>query len=437
MSIRFRCDCGHAIKVPGAYAGKRVKCPKCGAALKVPAAAAPAPAFVEAPDSDVSLLAQQLEEMGMEAPPPPSTGPTRCVNCGKQLSAGARICITCGYDQQTGQGLTTSKAAVKGRVIAATNERPPWFSLFGIEFTTLKLLIFGIIVGGLLGVYFAILQPAKVSRTTYSALVKQHEGRLLHVVNVKLRELGPEESLILALNFAEPMFMLQVPPELDFTAIVSDQRTTLTVDSLSGSYDYRTGKLKLRIPNRMGGAKLEVTTDLPPDADPKLIVAATPPPAVKPAPSPGPGPTAAPGSDPANAPGPAAPPPPQIDNEPLPNATLWELGGDADGWVVNVQLTPWPARAGAPLRLVVSAGMSSLKNPYDGKLYYRLANEEASTAAWIELKQTQAPTEEIPAVFEGDVTLPPGRTFVQLKVQRSVDELPLELTDWSVIIDPG
>jgi len=36
MSIKFACDCGKAYKVPEKYSGKRIKCKKCGEAIRVP-----------------------------------------------------------------------------------------------------------------------------------------------------------------------------------------------------------------------------------------------------------------------------------------------------------------------------------------------------------------------------------------------------------------
>ena len=38
MPIRFRCKCGKIVKVEEQYAGRRAKCPNCGAQLVVPSA---------------------------------------------------------------------------------------------------------------------------------------------------------------------------------------------------------------------------------------------------------------------------------------------------------------------------------------------------------------------------------------------------------------
>src|SRR5262245_36679807 len=43
MTIALECDCGKAVKVSDALAGKRMKCPACGANLTVPAALPPPP----------------------------------------------------------------------------------------------------------------------------------------------------------------------------------------------------------------------------------------------------------------------------------------------------------------------------------------------------------------------------------------------------------
>ena len=40
MAIAFECGCGKAFRVGDGLAGKRTKCPSCGAALTVPARSA-------------------------------------------------------------------------------------------------------------------------------------------------------------------------------------------------------------------------------------------------------------------------------------------------------------------------------------------------------------------------------------------------------------
>lgn len=65
--IRFRCgQCGQKIGVPEAHAGKRGKCPKCGAVVTIPA---PAPAAVAAPQEPPI---DPLTELARQVQPQPS-----------------------------------------------------------------------------------------------------------------------------------------------------------------------------------------------------------------------------------------------------------------------------------------------------------------------------------------------------------------------------
>ena len=41
MPISFSCDCGKTLLAHEKYAGKRTKCPECGAILRIPDPAAP------------------------------------------------------------------------------------------------------------------------------------------------------------------------------------------------------------------------------------------------------------------------------------------------------------------------------------------------------------------------------------------------------------
>jgi len=76
--IRIACSCGAKIAAPAALAGKRVKCPKCGQAVQVPApeleidfAAEPEPA-PEQPPLPVSPRAGEARKRVPSAPPPPA-----------------------------------------------------------------------------------------------------------------------------------------------------------------------------------------------------------------------------------------------------------------------------------------------------------------------------------------------------------------------------
>jgi hypothetical protein len=56
MSISLDCDCGKAIKASDALAGKRIRCPACGATLAVPAALPPPPVAREVAGDDFEVL---------------------------------------------------------------------------------------------------------------------------------------------------------------------------------------------------------------------------------------------------------------------------------------------------------------------------------------------------------------------------------------------
>lgn len=81
MPIAFACECGKSFSVGDEHAGKRTKCPKCGAALTVPALAAPEmsdedKAFAALEDApDEPRPAQRPAPSYDPPPPPPARGP--------------------------------------------------------------------------------------------------------------------------------------------------------------------------------------------------------------------------------------------------------------------------------------------------------------------------------------------------------------------------
>lgn len=137
--IRFTCGCGARIAVPASVAGRKVRCPKCAAALRVPAAAAigDAPASADTLDAEELLGAlasgtplsrEQVSDSGDDGlyrlsqaeplpPPPPrepkehqiAAGPPKtCPSCRKQLPGSAKICVDCGVDLKTGRSVLTT-----------------------------------------------------------------------------------------------------------------------------------------------------------------------------------------------------------------------------------------------------------------------------------------------------------------------------------------
>ncbi|MDP1562583.1 MAG: hypothetical protein Q8M16_14490 [Pirellulaceae bacterium] len=119
MPIKVKCgSCSAAFSAKDTLAGKNVKCPKCGSGIRVPAASAPAnptPARTGATQTarggfagTVSgnlgdPLADLLDEVGVKAV---ATGAV-CPSCEAPVSQGAKICINCGLNFETGTFLQT------------------------------------------------------------------------------------------------------------------------------------------------------------------------------------------------------------------------------------------------------------------------------------------------------------------------------------------
>jgi uncharacterized Zn finger protein (UPF0148 family) len=104
MPINVRCSgCKASFQAKDALAGRRVKCPQCKEPLTIPAARPKAAAG--AGRSAHNPLLDILEQENVRAQ---SRGPV-CENCGSEIGAGAVICVDCGYNQETGQMLSTEE----------------------------------------------------------------------------------------------------------------------------------------------------------------------------------------------------------------------------------------------------------------------------------------------------------------------------------------
>ncbi|MBA4064131.1 MAG: hypothetical protein C0501_10540 [Isosphaera sp.] len=79
MPIAFACDCGRAFSVADAHAGKRTKCPACGAALTVPAAPADEDEayrlLADGPDPEPPPASRRDPDPAVLAPAPPKKAP--------------------------------------------------------------------------------------------------------------------------------------------------------------------------------------------------------------------------------------------------------------------------------------------------------------------------------------------------------------------------
>jgi len=108
MPLRVNCQCGVALNVPDAMAGKQVKCPKCQkvipvAAPKAPAAKPPAAKPVAAkpappnPPGGQDAMAILLDSAGLK-----KREGIFCPGCDRPLPTGSAICVGCGYNLQAG-----------------------------------------------------------------------------------------------------------------------------------------------------------------------------------------------------------------------------------------------------------------------------------------------------------------------------------------------
>ncbi len=87
MAIVFTCACGRKLQVAEKLAGKKGKCPQCGAVLMIPLESEPV-----------------IEEPTPEPEPQVSEGPTEpCPHCAEPIAVGAVFCTKCGTDLRTGQ----------------------------------------------------------------------------------------------------------------------------------------------------------------------------------------------------------------------------------------------------------------------------------------------------------------------------------------------
>lgn len=143
MPIPVRCACGKALNAPDALAGKKAKCPGCGAVLSIPAAAPPA-AKPSAPSPEPAALApkpaavpaapaktapakavQKPAAPGTKAVPKPTPlsqaktearpaaegedlhAHSACPSCNSFVSKKDAICVQCGTHLVTGKQLST------------------------------------------------------------------------------------------------------------------------------------------------------------------------------------------------------------------------------------------------------------------------------------------------------------------------------------------
>ncbi len=99
MPIKFKCNkCEHVLSVPDNLAGKQGKCPKCQNPLRVPVPKTAAPASAPAPAPVDPRMSSLLDEVGIVQ----RKGPI-CPSCSADIKPGVVVCVSCGFNLQTGQ----------------------------------------------------------------------------------------------------------------------------------------------------------------------------------------------------------------------------------------------------------------------------------------------------------------------------------------------
>jgi len=118
MPIKVACKCGQKFTAKDELAGKAVKCPKCGAGLRIPGGAS-APAGPKPAAQRPAAKKPPVKKAPAKRPPAPTggglddlladagigggMGPSpECPQCKAPMSLQAVLCISCGFNRQTG-----------------------------------------------------------------------------------------------------------------------------------------------------------------------------------------------------------------------------------------------------------------------------------------------------------------------------------------------
>jgi len=112
MAIRATCgSCTSTFNARDELAGKRVKCPKCKEPMVIGQKKKRAPAATTAPARKKKTVVDPMEALLAEANVGTSTGQEGpiCPDCAAFVSAGAVICVECGFNLETGKKLRTNR----------------------------------------------------------------------------------------------------------------------------------------------------------------------------------------------------------------------------------------------------------------------------------------------------------------------------------------
>lgn len=105
-------NCSGKFKASPKHVGKKVKCPKCGTAIEIP----------EPPEEEESFGFDLESDESEEPEGPKETGKT-CPNCGETMGPDDVICVSCGWNLQTGEQMPqeTQKAEDSSRSFTYLN----------------------------------------------------------------------------------------------------------------------------------------------------------------------------------------------------------------------------------------------------------------------------------------------------------------------------
>jgi ribosomal protein S27AE len=100
------CQCGRKLSVRAESAGKRAKCPRCGARFVIPAPGKEPPPLPQAEGQEADgLLLEELARYASAAGTPAVTEQRTCPQCHSPMAADAVLCVQCGYHVHSGKSV--------------------------------------------------------------------------------------------------------------------------------------------------------------------------------------------------------------------------------------------------------------------------------------------------------------------------------------------